>query len=54
MQRNIDAPADELREEASQHQQAAKEIGSPEAKKDERKKADVLKRKAIDIENDLA
>jgi hypothetical protein len=54
MQDDIDAPADELREEAKRHEKAAATALDPESKKGEEARAKESKRGANDIENDLA
>jgi hypothetical protein len=54
MQNDIDAPADELREEAKRHEKAAATALDPESKKGEEARAKESKREANDIENDLA
>jgi hypothetical protein len=54
MQNDIDAPADELREEAKRHEKAAATALNPESKKGEEARAKESKREANDIENNLA
>jgi hypothetical protein len=54
MQKDIDAPADELREKAERHQKAAENALTPESKKGEEARAKECKGEATDIENDLA
>jgi hypothetical protein len=52
--RDIDAPADELREEASRAKRAASVVADPKAKSRQKKIAKGSNTKAVEIENDLA
>jgi hypothetical protein len=54
MQDDLDAPADELREESKRHERAAAVALSPEAKASEQARAKESKREATENENDLA
>jgi hypothetical protein len=54
MTRDIDAPADELREEASRAKRAASVVADPKAKSRQKKIAKGSNTKAVEIENDLA
>ncbi len=51
---DIDAPADECRDEAEQHKKAAARATDPGTKKRQKKLADDNLREANEIENDLA
>jgi anti-sigma factor RsiW len=54
MARDIDAPADDLRDEAERAKRAAKATADPKTKKRLKKFAEEDQAQAIDIENDLA
>ena len=52
--RDIDGPANELREEASRAKRAASVVADPKAKSRQKKIAKDSNTKAVQIENDLA
>jgi hypothetical protein len=54
MTREIDAPADDLREDAKRAKRAAKETDDPKKKRRLNRIAEDNKGKAVDIENDFA
>jgi hypothetical protein len=54
MERDIDAPADDLRDDAARAKRAAEATADPEKKQHLKKIAENDQAKAIDIENDVA
>jgi hypothetical protein len=54
MERDIDAPADDLRDDAARAKRAAEATADPEKKRHLKKIAENDQAKAIDIENDVA
>jgi hypothetical protein len=54
MAKKIDAPADELREDAERAKRAAETTGDPKKKSRLKKIAEDDQAKAVEIENDIA